>query len=918
MPIDGVTDAQPGLKAYLAAVAATPGPKSIVLPAGKYFIGLASTANQIALPSNTTIDASLAQFVFPTNLPTTNSAYPFPLAFSTVDATNLTWTGGSLLGYGFDVYTKDPSTNIWQPKETPGFLYFTSTTNHGCKNITIQNLFATNFSGPVVSINGVGSGDVYATTTTTVCSNLLLTNCVFENCGKFFWDYSYLLQIICYSNQYSAAQWWMATNYMSPGLIISPVTTTAGSSLVGFSNPGLVSLNTNSSATSHQCTFFGIVPSSIPQIVAGNPYFVVATNASGIAVSTAQGGSPVVFTGNSSGNLGLVPNIFAAGANMYLPYGQLVPPQSGAFYFADCLQVKVAGCTWSSSGDSSQFLRTANISVTGNTVNPSRMGGLFLASGCTNGIISNNVFNLGANGSRVITLETDVNISVVSNSFLGGGRGSLIVNPRQILIANNLFQTNTTKAYQNFAVGTIGPEYGGTWEQEYLFNIINNGQQITSIVITNNVFYTDSAFYFTRFNGFCFTNVIVAGNALYGTRVDGSDSTLGAVYAYPAAPPYAFNTTLYNSTIGNNIGLETASSGTFCTTLITPTNQVVIPHFLPNLWPSNGLYYWLSGIGFSRNSTTQNTNYQPTVSVVAPLSPSFSYSSIDGTNIYANFSSAIPSNTTVTINWSASQSIYFGNPDIENYINRLVNDGVQVNFSARNAIYGLLGPFNAVGWSRVLEIYPFYGTWPGALEKLKYSGTETQLRNLAGFVSGDYGIRGLTGDGLSKCLQTALTPNSMGNGLTGGMSVFVNNATSFQPNVGTYPIGIDDGVNVFGMRWTSGGLQGFYGGSTVSATVPIASLTSPTLYTVSRSSPTSLAIYTNGVLAAASSSLTASGVSTKNICLFSSTKSNNSGGNFWNGTLAFGFLDDGTLTAANYVYLNSAIRSYLAAINALP
>ncbi len=89
VPTDGVTDAQPGLKAYFAAVAAATGNKSVTLPAGKYLIGLASTANQISLPSNTTIDASLAQFVFPTNLPTSNSAYPFPLAFATVDATNL-------------------------------------------------------------------------------------------------------------------------------------------------------------------------------------------------------------------------------------------------------------------------------------------------------------------------------------------------------------------------------------------------------------------------------------------------------------------------------------------------------------------------------------------------------------------------------------------------------------------------------------------------------------------------------------------------------------------------------------------------------------------------------------------------------------------------------------------------------------
>lgn len=229
VPADGVTDAQPGLKAFFNAVASVPGQKSVVIPPGKYLLGLASTNNQISLPSNVQIDASAAQFLFPTNIPQTNTSYPYPFAFSSVDVTNLIWSGGQALGYGFDLNATDPSTNVWRPKETPAFLYFGSTAGHGCENITIQNLSVTNLSGPAVAIAGIGSGTEFTSVTTTTCRKLLLTNCNFINCGIFFWDYSYLLQIVCYSNQYSPGQWWMATNYMPPGPLIGPVTTVAGS-----------------------------------------------------------------------------------------------------------------------------------------------------------------------------------------------------------------------------------------------------------------------------------------------------------------------------------------------------------------------------------------------------------------------------------------------------------------------------------------------------------------------------------------------------------------------------------------------------------------------------------------------------------------------------------------------------------------
>jgi len=928
IPIDGVTDAQPGLNSLFTAVAAASGSRSVTLPAGKYLIGLTSISNQIRLPSNTTIDATGAQFLFPVTLPTNNAAYPFPMAFSSTDVTNLTWSGGSVLGYGFDLAAVDPSTNVWKPSETPAFLYFSSTDGHGCENIIIQNLSATNVSGPMVAFNGVGSGRGASTTTTTPARRLTLTNCTFIQCGLFAWDYSYLLQIICYSNHYSAGQWWMATNYLPPNLLVGAVTTTAGSGWVGFDNPGLVALNTNSSSTKNQCAFYGMPPPSTPQIIAGNPYYVVGTNSHGILVSTAQGGSPVVFNASSSSSMGLVPNIWAAGMNTYFPFGRSPNVYSGAFCFIDCDDVQVLNSTWSSPGDSSNFLRTSNIRIADNLVLPVRMGVLFLGDGCRNAVVTNNLFNIGSTGSRVITLENVSNVTVRANTFNGGGRGCLIVNPLQVTIGNNIFRTNTTKAYQDYAIGRIGPEYGGTWEQQWLFHVINEGIGPNGIVITNNLIQTDTAFYFVRFNGYCFTNTVVADNTIYGTRVDGSDASLGPVYDFPAVPPFSLNSILYNSTIARNTGLELEAAGIYCAIVRALTNQITIPHFLPMVWPSitNGLYAY-SGSAYRRPVGWGGTSYVATVTSRTPLAPSVSSYTVDATNIQVQFSDNLAVNTAVTLDWTAQQLLQFGrDAELEDYLARLAADGVSLTPQVWKALYEMVDfmRYN-IGWNRFIEIYPLWGRGFGYLEKLKIADGESRLRNVGTtldptppFLSTDFGSRGVTGNGRTQSLQSSMTPAFMNSGLAGGISVFVNTLPASVPTPGAFLMGVDDGASQYGLQWTGTTVRGYFGGNGVSASPSSVRWGSPTLYTISRSNAGGLLFYTNGVLASSNTIAVTSGTSSRNFRLFASSGPDNNPTHFYGGTLAFAFLDDGTLPPGAYAQLNVAIRKWLTALSELP
>ena len=928
VPVDGVTDAQPGLNSLFTAVAAVSGARSVTLPPGKYLIGLTSVSNQIHLPSNTTIDATGAQFLFPTSLPTNNAAYPYPMAFSTTDVTNLTWSGGSVLGYGFDLAAVDPSTNFWKPAETPAFLYFSSTDGHGCENIVIQNLSATNVSGPIVAFNGVGSGRGGATTTTTPARRLTVTNCSFIHCGLCAWDYSYLLQIICYSNHYTTGQWWMATNYMPPKLLVGAVSTIAGSGWIGFDNPGLVPLNTNSSSTKNQCAFYGLPPPSTPQIIAGNPYFVVGTNSQGILVSQNPGGSPIVFNATSTGSMGLVPNIWAAGVDTYFPYGRNADVYSGAYCFTDCDDVQVVNSTWSSPGDSSSFLRTSNIRIADNLVLPVRMGVLFLGDGCRNAVVTNNLFNIGSAGSRTITLENVSNITIRANTFNGGGRGCLIVNPLQVTIANNTFRTNTTKAYQDYAIGRIGPEYGGTWEQQWLFHIINSGNSPNGIVITNNLIQTDTAFYFVRFNGYCFTNTVVADNTIYGTRVDGTDASLGPVYDFPAAPPFSFNSILYNSTIARNSGLELEAAGTYCAVVPSVTNRVMIPHFLPMVWPSvtNGLYAY-SGSAYRRPIEWGGTNYVATVAARTPLVPAVSSYTVDATNIQVQFSDNLAANTAVTLDWTAQQLLQFGRDgELEDYLARLAADGVVLTVQAWRALYELVDFMRyTVGWNHFIEIYPLWGRGFGYLEKLKMADGESRLRNVGTaldpvppFLSSDFGSRGVTGNGWTQSLQSSMTPAFMNSGVSGGISVFVNSLPGSVPTPGAFLIGVDDGLSQYGLQWTGTTVRGYFGGNGISAGPSNMRWGNPTLYTISRSDLGSLFFYTNGVLAATNPTPVAPGSSSSNFRLFASAGPDNNPTHLFGGTLSFAFLDDGTLTSGTYAQLTAAIRKWLTVLSELP
>ena len=89
--------------------------------------------------------------------------------------------------------------------------------------------------------------------------------------------------------------------------------------------------------------------------------------------------------------------------------------------------------------------KSHNIVFSANQITGSRMGAFFLAEFCKNAVVTGNTVD-GTNGSRVISVEKSCqDVAIVGNTFRNGGRGSWINQPRNFILADNIFENNTTK-----------------------------------------------------------------------------------------------------------------------------------------------------------------------------------------------------------------------------------------------------------------------------------------------------------------------------------------------------------------------------------------------------------------------------------------------------------------------------------------
>ncbi len=472
---DGRSDDTAALCACFAAAGAAGG-GTVTIPPGDYFL---QGETAVTLCSRLTVTARGARF----HLPETLGDRARVVLFSGVNVSDLRWSGGQFVGRVFD---PAKSTNTWEPNvNTRGILITTASGGH-TENLTFRDVTSNGMAGAVITVLGTekkGSDREVET----FARNVTVENCTLERSGKFMWDYGYLWQITVWPEDYSETEREMAAKYFRNDLVRGPVRMAAGDDRVWFDNAKSLPLTkTDANGRDAVCFFGDTLPTNL---VRGRQYFVVESTPEYIRVAERPAGAALRFADSGGPNTKLIADLFQAHLALYAPTG--CGPGKGAFDLVGCEQVVVRGCRLSALGDTMHIQKSRDILFADNVISGSRMGAFFLAEFCRDARIVNNRVD-GTNGSRVMSIEKSAeNVTVTGNTFLNGGRGSWINQPRQLVLEGNVFHNNTTKCERDprrgrrsFVTGDY-ERYG-----EMYFTTHEPGGRYGDVIIRGNTFTT--------------------------------------------------------------------------------------------------------------------------------------------------------------------------------------------------------------------------------------------------------------------------------------------------------------------------------------------------------------------------------------------------------------------------------------------
>ncbi len=184
--------------------------------------------------------------------------------------------------------------------------------------------------------------------------------------------------------------------------------------------------------------------------------------------------------------------------------------------------VIVGGCRMNACGDAMHIAASHHVVFSGNQVTGARMGAFFIAHFCKDVAITGNTVD-GTNGSRVMSVEKSTeDITIVGNTFRNGGRGSWINQPKNIIIANNIFCENTLKCTPEIGKGrhTYHKEDGFEKYPELYFTTYRPRAEYGPVILRDNIFtlspHASLAVAF-RNGG---RNIVFEGNIFQGARKD--------------------------------------------------------------------------------------------------------------------------------------------------------------------------------------------------------------------------------------------------------------------------------------------------------------------------------------------------------------------------------------------------------------
>lgn len=446
----------------------------VTIPPGDYRLGGESP---IPLASGTTVFAHGARFHFPETLP----AEARLVLFAGADLHDFAWHGGEFLGHVFDPSRKE---NAWEPSANTRAIEITTTKPGGTRDVLFRDVKAEGVAGAVLGVHGLPqegseSGvEAYA-------ERVAVENCTLLRSGKFMWDYGYLWQILTWPEEYEAWEVERARRHFRMDLVKAGLSISAGDDRILLDNTIKPIVVSPDAEPKHALSFLG---DGLPKnLIRGKRYFVVEAAPDSLRIAETPGGEAIRFQSAAGGGLSLVHNLQATFWALYAPVGS--GPGKGAFDITAAKDVRVSGCRLSALGDTMHIQRCRDIVFAGNHIAGSRMGAFFLAEFCQNATVTGNLVD-GTNGSRVMSVEKSCeDVTITGNTFRNGGRGSWINQPKNFILANNVFVNNTTKGEGDLRRGRRSYETGGPRRfPELYFTLHEEGGGYGPVIVRDNIF----------------------------------------------------------------------------------------------------------------------------------------------------------------------------------------------------------------------------------------------------------------------------------------------------------------------------------------------------------------------------------------------------------------------------------------------
>ena len=465
------------LSAILSSATAQGG--TVTIPPGDYEL---DGMKPLPLASHMTVTAYGARF----HLPKILEDKARIVLFTGSNITDFRWFGGHFIGNVFDP-TK--TKNSWEPNANTRAILITTSASKLTENLTFRDITSDGVAGAVITVLGAEKKESDREIET-YARNVTIENCTFERSGKFMWDYGYLWQITVWPEDYTPEDRAMAAKYFRNDLIRGPVRMEADDDRVFAENSKPLPVSTMREGADADrghdsiCFFGDTLPTNI---VRGRQYFVVDSTPQFIRIADKPNGNAIRYASTAGPQTKLISHLFQAHLALYAPAGS--GPGKGALDLVGCENVIVRGCRLSALGDTMHIQKSRGVVFSGNHITGSRMGAFFLAEFCRNAVITGNTVD-GTNGSRVISVEKSCeDVTIVGNTFRNGGRGSWINQPRNFVLADNIFVNNTTKCELDPRRGRRTFLTGG-YEQypELYFTTHESGGRYGNITMRGNIF----------------------------------------------------------------------------------------------------------------------------------------------------------------------------------------------------------------------------------------------------------------------------------------------------------------------------------------------------------------------------------------------------------------------------------------------